>query len=294
VIDLVHSFGFGIVTAAILAIATVSLSMQVSVTGVPNFATGDIMTVSACAAVVCALVLHNVVLEALSAAAAGAFLSFLLNWSLITPFARLGAKNTTLLVVTFAAAILLESVLAAIVGGQNLSLGLPPSSPHEVGPFIWTGYDQVIIVTAAVVLISVHAVLKYTKFGKAQRAVSDNPALARITGIASDRVISITWLWSGALTGLAGFVLATQIGAFDISLGFSFLLVIFASAIVGGIGQVYGAMLGALLVGIAMEVSALYIASDYKIAVAFALLIIGLVLRPQGLIPAPSRRAARL
>lgn len=292
--ELAHSIGFGILTASVLAVATVAITMQFSVTNVPNFALGDIMTASACAAVVCHGFIDNVLVEAVTAIALGAVLSFLLNWVLIAPFKRLGAKNNVFLVVTFAAAILLQSLLGAIVGGQTLTLGLPASAPNNVGPFIWTAHDEAVIVTAVLVLVSVHAVLRYTKFGKAQRAVADNPALARITGIASDRVVSLTWLWSGALTGLAGFILATQIPSFDVSLGFSFLLVIFASAIVGGIGQVYGAMLGALLIGVAMEVSALYVPSDYKQAVAFAALIVMLALRPQGLIPAPSRRVARL
>jgi len=294
VVDLFHAIGFGIVTAAILALATVAITMQFSVTSVANFAVGDTMTVSAYAAVAGGMLVNNLIFQALCAMAAGALISFLLNWGLLAPYARRGAKTTHLLIVTFAAAVLLESVLGAVVGGQSVLLKLPPSPPNNVGPFLFTGHDEAIIAIAVVVLASVHVVLKYTKFGKAQRAVADNPALARITGIASDRVINLTWAWSGALTGLAGLVLATQIGSFDLTLGFSVLLVVFASAIVGGIGQVYGAMLGALMIGVATEVSALYLPSNYKQAVAFGVLIVALLLRPQGLIPAPSRRAVRL
>jgi branched-subunit amino acid ABC-type transport system permease component len=293
-VDLLHAVGFGVVTAAILALATVAVTMQFSVTSVPNFAVGDTMTVGAYAAVAGSLLINNLIVEALCAIAAGALISFLLNWGLLARYARHSAKTTHLLIVTFAAAVLLESVLGAIVGGQSVILRLPPSPPRHVGPFLFTGHDEAIIGIAVVVLLSVHLVLRYTKFGKAQRAVADNPSLARISGIASARVINVTWAWSGALTGLAGFVLGTQIGSFDLTLGFSVLLVVFASAVVGGIGQVYGAMLGALMLGIVTEVSALYVASNYKQAVAFGVLIIALLIRPQGLIPAPSRRAVRL
>jgi len=268
--------------------------MQFSVTSVANFAVGDIMTVSAFAAYAAGLLGTNVVLEAAAAIGAGAILSYLLNWGLITPFARRGAKNTVLLVVTFAAAILIESVLGAIVGGQSVLLDVPASAPQNVGPFLLTGNDELIIATAIAVLVSVHLVLRYTWFGKSQRAIADNPTLASITGVPAGRVISLTWLWSGGLTGLAGFVLATQLRSFDVTMGFSFLLVIFASAVLGGIGQVYGAMLGALIIGLAMEVSAGFIPSDYKESVAFGALIIALLLRPQGLIPAPQRRTSML
>ncbi|MGH7860612.1 MAG: branched-chain amino acid ABC transporter permease, partial [Candidatus Dormibacteraceae bacterium] len=166
---------------------------------------------------------------------------------------------------------------------------LPSPAPQNYGPFRFTPNDLWIIISAAVVLLSVHAVLRYTKFGKSQRAVSDDPSLARVSGIDSDRVINLTWLWAGAMTGFAGFVLAASVGAFDPTLGFTFLLVIFAAAVVGGVGQPYGAMLGALLIGVAMEVSALYISSEYKQVVAFVLLILTLLVRPSGLIPARAR-----
>jgi branched-subunit amino acid ABC-type transport system permease component len=133
--------------------------------------------------------------------------------------------------------------------------------------------------------------LRYTKFGKAQRAVSDSPELARVRGIDADRVVEVTWIFAGAIAGLTGFVLAASVGSFGPNLGMQFLLVVFAAAIVGGIGQPYGAMLGALLIGLAMEISALYIASDYKEAVAFGVLILMLLVRPGGLIPTKIRNA---
>jgi branched-subunit amino acid ABC-type transport system permease component len=136
----------------------------------------------------------------------------------------------------------------------------------------------------------VHLLLRYTYFGRAQRAVAENLALARASGINAARVINRTWLLTGSLAGLAGYVLGISTGGLYPAMGFQFLLVVFAAAILGGIGQPYGAMAGALVVGVTMEVSALYISSDYKTVIAFGLLIAALLVRPQGLVAA--RRAA--
>jgi branched-chain amino acid transport system permease protein/neutral amino acid transport system permease protein len=212
-----------------------------------------------------------------------------MNYSLIQWFQRRGTRNIIILVVTAAVSLILQNVILAIYGGAPVEFKLPVTEPAAYGPFRWTSRDIEIMVSAVLVMLSVHVILRYTKFGKSQRAVSDDPQLARVSGIDSERVINLTWLWAGAMTGFAGFVLAVSIGAFDPAFGFGFLLVILAAAVVGGIGQAYGAMLGALLIGVAMEVSAVYISSEYKQVVAFVLLIVVLLVRPSGLIAARAK-----
>ncbi len=293
-LNLTHAVGFGIVTASILAIATVALTMQYSVTNVPNFAQGDIMTAGAFGAYSSQFLISNIFIQALFAMAVGAAIAFFLNWFLLQPFARRGAKPLILFVVTIAFAFVLENTMLAIYGGSPVLYKLGDSPPNQIGPFLLTGRDLVIIATAIFALASVYTVLKYTKFGKAQRAVADSPDLARVSGIDATRVVHLTMIWAGAMTGLAGYVLAAQVGAFTHTLGFTFLLVVFAAAVVGGIGQINGAMLGALLLGIGMEVAALYIAPDYKQTVAFVALVITILFRPDGIIPSPSRRAVQL
>ncbi len=293
-LNLTHAVGFGIVTASILAIATVALTMQYSVTNVPNFAQGDIMTAGAFGAYSSQFLISNIFIQALFAMAVGAAIAFFLNWFLLQPFARRGAKPLILFVVTIAFAFVLENTMLAIYGGSPVLYKLGDSPPHQIGPFLLTGRDLGIIAVAIVSLASVYIVLKYTRFGKAQRAVADSPDLARVSGIDATRVVHLTMIWAGAMTGLAGYVLAAQVGAFTHTLGFTFLLVVFAAAVVGGIGQINGAMLGALLLGIGMEVAALYIAPDYKQTVAFVALVITILFRPDGIIPSPSRRAVQL
>jgi branched-subunit amino acid ABC-type transport system permease component len=289
--DFLLAVGFGLVTASILAMATVALSLQYGVTNVPNFAHGEFMTIGAYSAYVAQNQVHNVVLEALFATAIGGVAGWLMNRLIMRPFTRAGARPLILFVLTIAVSIILQNAILFYFHGSNVVYTLPPSAPIWVGPFLLTGRDLMTIGGALAVMFLLHLMLRYTKFGKAQRAVSDSPELARVRGIDADRVVEVTWIFAGAIAGLTGFVLAASVGSFGPNLGMQFLLVVFAAAIVGGIGQPYGAMLGALLIGLAMEISALYIASDYKEAVAFGVLILMLLVRPGGLIPTKIRNA---
>jgi branched-subunit amino acid ABC-type transport system permease component len=281
--------GFGLVTAAFLALSTVALSLQYGVSNIPNFAHGELMTIGAYAAFVMQTRIDNLVLEALAAAAAGGVLGWCINRGVIQPFTRAGAKPVILFVLTIAVSIVVQNAVLLIFGGGDQAFVLPYSAPMHVGPLLLTGRDELIIVSSLVILLALHLLLRYTTFGKALRAVSDSPELARVSGINAGRVIELTWLLAGAIAGFAGFVLAASVGSFGPTVGFQFLLVVFAAAIVGGIGRPYGAMLGALLVGLSTEISALYLASEYKNVVAFALLIVTLLVRPGGIAPTKVR-----
>jgi branched-chain amino acid transport system permease protein/neutral amino acid transport system permease protein len=115
------------------------------------------------------------------------------------------------------------------------------------------------------------------------RATSSNRTLAQSCGIATDRISDLGWLISGALCGAAGVALAITIVSFDFTLGATFLIPMIAAAVLGGIGQPYGAMAGALVVGIASEVAGAFTDPVYKDVVAFLILIAMLLIRPRGL-----------
>jgi neutral amino acid transport system permease protein len=288
---LLLGLGFGLVTAAVLAISTVALSLQFGVTRVPNFAHGELMTVGAYAAYSTIRAAHNTLLGAVAAIAVGAILGAAINKLLFGPFRNRQVARLTLFVLTIAASLIIQNAVLLYYNGSTLSLPLSGGTPHKVGPFLFTTQQELIIAVAVVIMLGVHALLRYTYFGRAQRAVAENLSLARASGVNAARVINRTWLLTGALAGLSGFILAVTTGGLYPAMGFQFLLVVFAAAILGGIGQPYGAMAGALVVGVTMEVSALYISSDYKTVVAFGLLILALLFRPQGLV-APRRAAA--
>jgi branched-chain amino acid transport system permease protein len=133
-------------------------------------------------------------------------------------------------------------------------------------------------------MLATHALLRYTKLGKAMRATAANRMLARNCGIRTSRVITVTWALTGAMCGLAGTVFAIDQGSFDATSTDLFLILILAAVFLGGPGQPYGAMLGALVIGVATEVSAAFIPADYKYVVAFVVLLVMLGVRPTGLL----------
>ena len=149
---------------------------------------------------------------------------------------------------------------------------------------IFTGSQLAIMGIAVVAMVSVHLLSTRTRLGKAMRATATNPGLARSCGVATDRVIDVAWLLSGALCGIAGVVLVLNTATVSEVTGANFLVPIIAAAVLGGIGQPYGAMLGAVTIGLASEVAASVINPSYKDVVAFAILIVVLLVRPQGIL----------
>jgi branched-subunit amino acid ABC-type transport system permease component len=139
-------------------------------------------------------------------------------------------------------------------------------------------------------MLGLHLLLTRTTLGKAMRATSSNRTLARSCGISTARVTDIAWLISGALCGAAGVALAITTVSFDFTLGSLFLIPMIAAAVLGGIGQPYGAMLGGLIVGVSSEVFAAEGNPNYKDIIAFAILIAVLLIRPRGLFGTGTRR----
>ena len=144
----------------------------------------------------------------------------------------------------------------------------------------------VVIGLSLLVMAGTHVLLRYTRLGKAMRATAANKTLARNCGIRTGRVITATWAVTGGLCGLAGVVFAMDAGSFDATATDLFLVLILAAVFLGGPGQAYGAMLGAVIIGLATEISAAYITADYKYVIAFVALLVMLGVRPTGLLGA--------
>lgn len=282
--------GFGIITASVLAIASVGLTLQFGVTNFVNFAYGELLTIGAYVALLFNVQFHaSIWLAMVVAALVTAVVSWLINRIVIQPFVRRRVSLLIMLVVTIGLSLFLQNGIQAIAGPAFEQYSASPGSVINLGPMVFTVQQLIIIVVAAVLMTSVHAILKYTRIGKAMRAMSDDPDLARISGIPTGRITDIAWLMSGFLAGLAGVVLAVNVNSFTPALGSEFLFIIFAAVIVGGIGRPYGAMFGALLIGLVMEISASYIDTAYKTVIAFAILIIVLLFRPQGIFSSRGR-----
>lgn len=280
----VASLGFGLVTASILAVAAVGFTLQFGVTNILNLAFGDVMTASAFMGYIATKAGAGIWLAVALCGLFGAAFSVLLNRLLYTQFVRHGTKLFGMIVVTIAVSLIIQNTIQAIWGPSFFSLKFSSGHSYHLGSMVFTSSQFGIMAIAVASMLGVYALLRYTKLGKAMRATACDPTLARSCGIGTERVIDVAWLLSGALCGVAGISLAMNVTSFTSTTGGTFLIAIVAAAVLGGVGQAYGAMLGALTIGISSEVAAGLIAPSYKQIVAFVVLVVVLLIRPQGIL----------
>lgn len=284
--QLLQAVGFGLATASIVALAAVAVSLQVSVTNFFNFAFGDFMSLGAYVAWTANQAHVSFYLSVLLGGVAVGVLGVLANFLIFRPFMRRGVRPVTLLIAGVGLAFIVENALILIWSPSPRRFPLNLGNALHIGPFLLTPGDLIMIGASAALLLLLHVMLTYTKFGKAIRATSNNIDLAQSCGINSDRVISVTWFIAGLLTAIAGVGLVLQESTLSPTTGFAELFIIFGAVILGGIGRPYGAMMGALIVGVLTEVSGAYVNAAYKTSIAFGVVVLLLLFRPQGLIKA--------
>lgn len=275
--------GFGLVSAAILALSAVAFTLEYAVTNVANLAHGEILTIGAYAAFLVLQLTGNILLSALSAALAGGLLALAMHAAVIDRFVRRGVGTMPTFIATLGVSFIIQNVLVIFFGAANVAYTISQSAPHQVGPFLWTSTEEEILVSALVITAILYVIITYTKFGKALRAVFQNRDLARVTGINPQLVASITWFLAGLIAGYAGFILAESVGTFNPYSGFSFFLITLTAAVAGGLGKPFSTMIGALIVGIVLQFTGGYISASYELAFAFAILALIILVRPRGL-----------
>ncbi|MGH2868971.1 MAG: branched-chain amino acid ABC transporter permease [Solirubrobacteraceae bacterium] len=285
---LVASLGFGLVAAAVLALAAVGFTLQFAVTNVLNLAYSGVMIVSAYAAYVLNNAGVNIWVAVLAAIATGIVLSLFLNNVIYTPFQRKGTSPIAMVIVSLGMTLILVFGTQALAGPTNVSYSMSQGATVKLGSINLTVVQLVIVALSLVVMVLVHGLIRYTRLGKAMRATAANRNLARNCGIRTDRVVSLTWVITGGLCGLAGAMFAVNSGTFGATSADVFLVLILAAVFLGGPGEPYGAMLGALVIGIATEASAAVVVSSYKDVIAFVILLAMLAVRPNGLLGAPA------
>ncbi|HCU95634.1 MAG TPA: hypothetical protein DHU96_24140 [Actinobacteria bacterium] len=286
------SVGIGLATAAILSLSAVAFTLEYAVSRVANFAHGEFLTIGAYAAYSGQTFFHqNVAAAALIAAAAGMLAGLALNAGLIEQFR--GRSAITVFIATLGAALIVENVLVMVYGAANVSYTFAQGGLHHVGPFLWTTSDIEVIFSALAVAGLIYLLLQHTRFGKAVRAVSQDRALAQVSGIPAQRIVMQTWGLAGAVSGFAGFVLADTIGTFGPTLGFGFLLLTITATVAGGLGRPYATFGGALIVGLVIEIAGTYTSSAYQLVYAFLLLVVLMLFRPNGVFVRRSATAVR-
>jgi branched-subunit amino acid ABC-type transport system permease component len=267
----------GLVSGLLIALPAIALSLTYGILNFANFSIGAMITTGAYLAYIANTSLGApIVLAAPLAAVFLALIAIVIQRGVYRQIRN--ADHVTLLVASMGVAFVLENVIGADVH----TLDVPVARP-----LIWNGlrlnHEQLLIAVVALSAMAVVAVLlKRTRLGRAMRAISDDPDLAEVRGIERARTVDWTWAISGALTALAGVMIALD-GIVDPLIGMNYLVSVFAAAVIGGIGNPFGAVVGALIIGLVEETSALAVSTTYRQGISFVVLVLVLLMRPQGL-----------
>lgn len=272
----------GIAVGSILALAAIGLTLTYGILKLSNFAHGDFMTLGAYLTWLTNKTGLNIWLSMLVGAVGTIVAMLIAEYLLWKPMRDRRSSDTTLIIISIGLSLFVRNGILLLYGGSNQRYQLPVVRALEFGDLRIAYYRLVVVGLAIAAIIALHLILKNTKIGKAMRAVADNIDLARVSGINVESVVLWTWIVTGTLTAFAG----TMYGLIAVvrpNMGWFLILPMFASVILGGIGNVYGAIAGAYIIGIAQEVSVPLLGSEYKLAVALAIMIVILLFRPQGL-----------
>ena len=272
----------GLAVGSIISLVAVALTLTFGILRLPNFAQGDLMTVGAYFTWITNIAGLNIWLSMIVGAVGTVGVMLLSEVFLWKRMRNVRAQPTTLIIISIGLALFLRSAILLIWGGSNQSYDLPILPAIDVFGLKIAFYRIIAIALSLVAILALHFLLQNSKIGKAMRAVADNIDLARVSGINVERVVIWTWLIAGVLTAVAGanYGLITAVRP---NMGWFLILPIFASVILGGIGNPYGAITGAYIIGIAQELSVPFLGSQYKLGVALAIMVVMLLIRPQGL-----------
>lgn len=272
----------GIAVGSIIALAAVGLTLTYGILRLSNFAHGDFLTLGAYLTLLVNSFGLNIWLSMVLATGgtiAAMLLSEILIWSKMR---SIRASSTTLIIISIGLALFIRNGIFFIWGGSNQNYKVPVSPALDIFGIKVPQNQLIVLGLAVVIILGLHYLLQHTKTGKAMRAVADDLDLARVSGINVDQVVIWTWVIAGLMTSLGGSMYGL-ITAARPNMGWFLILPLFASVILGGIGNPYGAIAGALIIGISQEISTPLLGSQYKQGVALFIMILVLLVRPKGL-----------
>lgn len=274
----------GLIFGLLLALASIGVSLIYGTTGLNNFAHGELVTFGGLMTYTFTIVANvpGWLAIIVSTILGGAF-GFVQDLGLWRPLRRKGVALIPLMIVSIGLSLAVRYIFQVTYGPAALTVPEDNSAVFNLGPIHLRSSDVISAVICIVVLLLVAFLLLRTKIGKATRAVSDNRSLAAASGINVENVIRTVWVAGGALAGLAGSLLAYY-QAIRWDTGASILLLIFAAVTLGGLGTAFGALLGALVIGLFIDLSTLVLPANMKFVAALAVMIVILVVRPQGIL----------
>ncbi len=311
-------FWDGILRGAILGLAGVGLSMTYSILNFANFSHGDLITVGAFggwsvtyllagfgAANVGTLLLlapnggvspdglgmnlygapGEIIAGAIAAALITIAVALIVDRLVYQPLRS--ESGVILLIASVGVALVLRYLIQFVYGPgkRGVTMTIPDIDLLPMAQAYGTTnpHNLTLLIITGLLIGAVHLLLQYTKLGTAMRAMADNKQLARVIGIPAERIVTWTWVIGGGLTGIAGYLIILERGAIVFNFGWGLLLLVFAAVILGGIGSIYGAIVGGLLIGLASTIPLIWIPADFGQAIAFLLMILTLLVRPTGL-----------
>jgi neutral amino acid transport system permease protein len=273
----------GIAVGSIIALGAVGLTLTYGILRLSNFAHGDFLTLGAYLTFVVNTLLGVNIWLSMAIAAIGTVGGMLLSEKLLWSRMRsIRATSTTLIIISIGLALFLRNGIIFIWGGSNQNYNVPVLPALDIAGLKIPQNQLLVLVLAVLAIVMLHYILQNTKVGKAMRAVADDLDLARVSGINVDQVILWTWIIAGIFTSLGGSMYGL-ITAVRPNMGWFLILPLFASVILGGIGNPYGAITAAFIIGIAQEVSTPFLGSQYKQGIALLIMILVLLVRPKGL-----------
>lgn len=284
---LVNTLWNGLKFGLVVALCSIGLSLVFGTTGLVNFAHAELVTIGALVAWFfnspsAGPGVSLFIAGALAVVASGAF-GAAVRLGVWRPLERRRTGLISMMIVSIGLGLALRHLYGVVFGTSPRTFGqFAAQSPWQWGPLMFPPKDLVVIPLGIAVLAAFALALQRTRLGTAIRAVSDNRDLAESSGIDVQRVILAVWVVGSALAGFGGIIFAvTQSVSWD--MGWSLLLTIFAGVILGGLGSVYGPIVGGLAVGMAAELSTLWFSAEFKTAFALGALILVLLARPQGI-----------
>ena len=281
----------GLVGAGYFALGAVGLTLVFGILRVVNFAHGDFLTAGAYVTLGVAAAGLPFWVAALAGIMAMAAIALLLDRIVWSPLRRAGTSTLQSFLVAIGLALVLRYTVQFFAGSQIRRVGLDTISAVDIGPWRLGTLQLLAMLVGLAVIILTGLALRFTRLGKEMRALSDNTALAEVTGIDTRRVVRITWAVAGGLAALAGILYAAAIGSISPNFGVTILLSLFAAAILGGIGNAYGALAGGIVIGLSQEWATLFVNPRWKPAVGFAILILTLLVLPRGIFGRKRARA---
>ena len=280
-----QQFTSGIIFGLLLALASVGLSLIYGTTGLSSFSHGEQVTLGALAAYVFAQLMDLPLLVAgVLAVLVGALSGYAQDAGIWKPLRRRGLGPVQLMIITIGLSMALQYTFQFFFGGGRLRISIATPTSINVGGVIIAHQSLLSTAIALVALGGVAYFLQRTWTGRATRAVADNPALAAASGINVERIIRLVWIVGAGLAALGGVLIGLYFNVTSWNMGGTILLLMFAAVTLGGLGTAFGALVGSIVIGLVSEMSSLVIPSDLRYAGALVILILVLLVRPQGIL----------